>query len=136
MKIELVDLNLETTVQEQAMKVQEEIQEFELSQVGKVNINEVAEEAFDVIQAMVGYLVKLGFDIKELNEKHLKKMEGRGGIMGIPAQNKYIDALIKACQDYRIEIPHDMIEEIEDSDLSVERAGEIIDELKFELGWE
>lgn len=78
MKIKLAYLDLETTTQEQAMKVWEEIQEFGLSQVGRVNIDEVAEEAFDVIQAMTGYLVKLGFDIEELNKKHLKKMEGRG----------------------------------------------------------
>jgi len=56
--------------------------------------------------------------------------------MASPAQHNYLNILIDACEDYRIEVPYDIREEIEDPDLSVERAGEIIDELKFELGWE
>ena len=52
-----------------------------------------------------------------------------------PAQREYIDTLLEECQDRGTEIPMDLLTEIEDEDICVARASEIIDELKAELGW-
>lgn len=50
-------------------------------------------------------------------------------------QRNYMDVLIKACQRRGIELPVELLEEINDEDLTCRRASEIIDELKFEIGW-
>ncbi len=51
------------------------------------------------------------------------------------SQRNYINILIRECEKRGIEIPHQLKAEIEEEDLSTPRASEIIDDLKFELGW-
>ncbi len=55
--------------------------------------------------------------------------------MTTPAQRGYIGILLENCEDRGIEISVELLEEIEDNELSIARASEIIDDLKFELGW-
>lgn len=55
-------------------------------------------------------------------------------MMAVPGQLHYISVLIEKCGERGIECPYDLIAEIKDG-VDVKRASEIIDELKFELGW-
>lgn len=79
--LELADMDLGGyKVADQAAKVTEEWDElkaafdaFLRSQVGRVNLADVAEEAFDLMQAVVGYLNMLEVDIDEANHRHLAK---------------------------------------------------------------
>lgn len=50
-------------------------------------------------------------------------------------QKRHINILLEHCQDRKIEIPEELLEEIEHKNVSAKRASEIIDDLKFELGW-
>ena len=52
-----------------------------------------------------------------------------------PAQKHYLRILLQNCDERGIEVPVETEEEIEDGDMTVERASEIIEGLKFELGW-
>jgi NTP pyrophosphatase (non-canonical NTP hydrolase) len=84
--IELADMDLGGyKVADQAAKVTEEWDElkaafdaFLRSQVGRVNMADVAEEAFDLMQVLAGYLDMLGVDIEAANGKHLAKVWERG----------------------------------------------------------
>ena len=51
------------------------------------------------------------------------------------AQRNYLEKLSAKCKERGIEIPVEILEEIDDLELSSLRASEIIDALKFELGW-
>lgn len=77
MIIELSDRKIPATIQGQADKVLEEWNEFNLAQVNNINLNHVAEEAFDLMEALVRYLRMLGIDIKDANRRHLVKMKER-----------------------------------------------------------
>ena len=75
MIIKLYDYDYsKVTSAQQLLKVLEEIKELEAA---GSNLDQVAEESFDVIQALVGYLVTLGIDIEGANEKHLAKLYAR-----------------------------------------------------------
>jgi len=52
-----------------------------------------------------------------------------------PGQEYYIGVLVETCYDRGVEIPHETMEDIMDPELTSKRANEIINELKFELGW-
>ncbi len=73
----LPGLDIRCTAEQQAQKVNEEIQEFHLEQARQPDLRRVAEEAFDVMQALLGYLALLGVDIDEANRLHLYKMQRR-----------------------------------------------------------
>lgn len=75
--IVLTDLNLGTTLPDQASKVNEEYAEFTLAQVKDPDPDRVAEEAFDLIEAVVRYLNMRGIDIHRANQRHLEKLLGR-----------------------------------------------------------
>lgn len=62
------------TASQQLEKVLEELDELECA---GDNLEHVAEEAFDVIQALAGYLLTLGVDLAAANAKHLEKLRGR-----------------------------------------------------------
>lgn len=79
MDIKLADIDFGTTITEQAMKVNEEYREFTQAQVMHPSIDRVAEEAFDTIQALIGYLKVLGVDIAAANTRHMEKMARRHG---------------------------------------------------------
>jgi NTP pyrophosphatase (non-canonical NTP hydrolase) len=64
------------TPAQQMGKVLEELKELE---VAGDKTDQVVEEAFDVIQALVGYLIILGVDVEAANKKHIEKLEGRHG---------------------------------------------------------
>jgi phosphoribosyl-ATP pyrophosphohydrolase len=76
-KLEMVALDLPVTLVEQAAKVVEEYEEFTLAQCGKPNLEHLTEEAFDLIQATITYLRKLGVDIESANARHIAKMRSR-----------------------------------------------------------
>ena len=77
--IELADMDLSGyTIQNQAAKVAEEWGEFLAAQTKKPALDHVAEEAFDLMQALAGYLDMLGVDIEAANGKHLAKVWERG----------------------------------------------------------
>ena len=79
MKINLAELDLSKyTTEQQALKVLEEYDEFIVEQTGRVKMEAVAEETFDLIQAVYGYLRKLNIDIEIANQKHMEKMRRRG----------------------------------------------------------
>ena len=58
---------------EQLDKVAEEIREFREA----TTLEDVAEEAFDVIQALTGYLITLGVDLPRANRRHINKLRRR-----------------------------------------------------------
>ena len=62
------------TPDQQVAKVLEEIKELEIA---GDRLDCVAEEAFDVIQALVGYLITLGIDIGAANHRHIEKLTRR-----------------------------------------------------------
>jgi NTP pyrophosphatase (non-canonical NTP hydrolase) len=65
------------TPAQQMGKVMEELKELELA---GDKLDYVVEEAFDVIQALVGYLITLGVDVEAANRRHLEKLERRHGV--------------------------------------------------------
>ena len=64
------------TPAQQMGKVLEELKELE---VAGDKLDRVTEEVFDVIQALVGYLITLGVDIEAANRRHMEKLERRHG---------------------------------------------------------
>ena len=56
--------------------------------------------------------------------------------MASQEQIQYIYGLLAICKEKGIELPIDLLEELDDGIPSKERASEIIDDIKFELGWE
>ncbi|UNC91676.1 hypothetical protein [Candidatus Contubernalis alkaliaceticus] len=77
-KLELAELELHgLDATGQANKVLEEWSEFISAQIGELRIDQVTEEAFDVIQALYGYLKKLGVDVARENKRHIRKMKER-----------------------------------------------------------
>ena len=78
MKITLYPLDYsQYTPAQQMGKVMEELKELELA---GDKLDYVVEEAFDVIQALVGYLITLGVDVDAANRRHLEKLERRHGV--------------------------------------------------------
>lgn len=61
------------TAGEQLDKVIEEIMEFREAAC----LEDIAEEAFDVIQALTGYLITLGVDLNVANRRHVEKLRRR-----------------------------------------------------------
>lgn len=56
--------------------------------------------------------------------------------MATPAQCDYLRTLWRACAQRGIELPAEVEDKLRDvTGLSNEEAGEIINDLKFELGW-
>jgi len=51
------------------------------------------------------------------------------------SQRRYINDLVIRCQERKIELPFEILDKIRDSSLSSASASDIIDDLKFELGW-
>jgi len=77
MKINIYPLDYsQYTPAQQMGKVLEELKELE---VAGDKTDQVVEEAFDVIQALVGYLITLGVDVGAANRQHLEKLERRHG---------------------------------------------------------
>ena len=77
MKINIYPLDYsQYTPAQQMGKVMEELKELELA---GDKLDYVVEEAFDVIQALVGYLITLGVDVEAANRRHLEKLERRRG---------------------------------------------------------
>ena len=63
----------------QMIKVLEELKELEAA---SNNLESVAKETLDVIQALLGYLIVLGIDIEAANRWHIEKLTKRhGGVM-------------------------------------------------------
>ena len=53
-----------------------------------------------------------------------------------PAQYEYLNALVQACENRGIELPEEVKDQVRNApELSILEAGELIDDLKFELGW-
>jgi len=77
MIIILSDRDIPATLQEQSAKVVEEWQEFTLAQIGKPDLEHVAEEAFDLMEALVRWMGKAGIDVEAANQRHLEKMRRR-----------------------------------------------------------
>jgi len=78
MDIKLSDRNIPASLSEQSEKVNEEWQEFNQAQAGgRPNLDHVAEEAFDLIEALVRWMGKRGIDVKAANQRHLEKMRRR-----------------------------------------------------------
>lgn len=88
MDIKLSDRIIPCTLEEQAEKVTEEWREFRIEGntflKGKANnfvtwtrYERLAEEAFDLMEALVRFLVKAGIDVVAANERHLEKMRRR-----------------------------------------------------------
>ena len=50
------------------------------------------------------------------------------------SQRRYIGDLIAECKKRGMEVPFELLEEVKYRDITKQRASEIIDELKFELG--
>ena len=46
--------------------------------IGEIEKDKIAGEYFDVVQAGLGLLKKLGIDIEEANRDHIEKLKGRG----------------------------------------------------------
>lgn len=77
MKINIYPLDYsQYTPAQQMGKVMEELKELELA---GDNLEHVAEETLDLIQALAGYLITLGVDVEDANKKHIEKMERRHG---------------------------------------------------------
>ncbi len=64
------------TPAEQMAKVMEELKELEAA---GDNLEHVAEETLDLIQALAGYLITLGIDLEAANKRHIEKLERRHG---------------------------------------------------------
>lgn len=58
---------------QQREKVIEEIRELE----DAADLEDIAEEAFDVMQALTGYLITLGVDLNVANRRHVEKLRRR-----------------------------------------------------------
>lgn len=53
-----------------------------------------------------------------------------------PRQYQYLQALVEMCQEKSIELPEEVKDQLcNKQDLTVEEAAELIDNIKFELGW-
>lgn len=50
------------------------------------------------------------------------------------SQLKYLKNLVAVCKRRGIELPNELLEEIDDPDLTLRRASELIDALRMELG--
>ena len=77
MIIELSDRVIPCSLEEQADKVLEEWEEFNQTQIGKVDLDHFAEEGFDLIESVVRLMVRHGVDIGAANALHLEKMRRR-----------------------------------------------------------
>jgi len=89
MIIKLSDRNIPGSVEEQFEKVIEEFREFAVAYAYRRTFGDVmpelcptatralAEETFDVMEALTRLLTKVGIDIKEANARHLEKMKRR-----------------------------------------------------------
>lgn len=51
------------------------------------------------------------------------------------SQHRCINDLVIRCQERKIELPFEILDKIRNSSLSSTSAKDIIDDLKFELGW-
>jgi hypothetical protein len=60
--------------------------------------------------------------------------EGGFGVMATSHQTRYLKNLVRACSRRGIELPNELLEEIDDPDLTLRRASELIDALRMELG--
>jgi len=58
----------------------------------------------------------------------------KGGEMATYAQSRYINTLLQKCRERGIEIPEEVKERVS-NELTAEEASELIEALKFELGW-
>lgn len=77
MLIKIADYHYgEFTPKQQFRKVVEEWNEFVCAALGNKDI-EIREEAFDLIQSVVGYLVTRGADLTAASEAHIAKLEAR-----------------------------------------------------------
>lgn len=77
MTIELYNYDYsKQTPRSQRAKVMAEVAEF-LTACGEDDPSHESEEAFDVIQAIYGYMKVRGLDIKTENKRHLEKLRGR-----------------------------------------------------------
>ena len=57
-------------------------------------------------------------------------------MMITPRQYQYLQALVEMCQEKSIELPEEVKDQLcNKQDLTVEEAAELIDNIKFELGW-
>ena len=54
--------------------------------------------------------------------------------MATYAQSRYINTLLQKCRERGIEIPEEVKERVS-NELTAEEASELIEALKFELGW-
>jgi hypothetical protein len=54
--------------------------------------------------------------------------------MATPHQTRYLKNLVGVCKRRGIELPNELLEEIDDPDLTLRRASELIDALRMELG--
>jgi hypothetical protein len=60
--------------------------------------------------------------------------EGGFRVMATSSQTRYLKNLVGACKRRGIELPNELLEEIDDPDLTLRRASELIDALRMELG--
>ncbi len=76
MQIELYDFDYSKIEPiDQFYKFHEELEELRNVGPGK----NLPEEAFDVIQSLVGYLITMGINIKKANKNHIEKLRRRHG---------------------------------------------------------
>jgi hypothetical protein len=54
--------------------------------------------------------------------------------MATPHQTRYLKNLVGVCKRRGIELPNELLEEIDDPDLTLRRASELIDALRMKLG--
>lgn len=53
------------------------------------------------------------------------------------AQARYLNTLAQKCRVDGIDLPEEVLDKLRDlENLTAEEAGRLIDDLKFELGWE
>lgn len=53
------------------------------------------------------------------------------------AQYRYLQTLAEKCQERGIELPEEVKDQLRNANLlSMEEAAELIDNLKFEMGWQ
>ena len=76
MKINIYPLDYSQYTRPSKWESPEELKELE---VAGDKLDRVTEEVFDVIQALVGYLITLGVDIEAANRRHMEKLERRHG---------------------------------------------------------
>jgi len=51
-------------------------------------------------------------------------------------QARYLNTLVQQCRARGVELPEEVWDKLRDlEDLTAEEAGELINDLKFELGW-